>query len=657
MDARVSVMDELVTTEPIIVVGAGPAGVRAVQELLRWQPDAQVIWYGDEPWRPYNRIKLSSLLAGEVSWGALVGEWGSSTAIPDEVDCRFGVRVTAIDREHCVVRDDQGGIQPYSCLILATGSRPHVPAIPGVELNGVFTFRDLNDAQRLQARLVRSRVTVVIGGGLLGLEAARAVRRFRTDVWVIEQEGRLMPRQLDGGAAEVLLREVEAMGLKVRLSDGVRAILGGERVSGVRLRDGSEIACDTVIVATGIRPGIGLAASAGIPVAHGVRVDDSLRTADPRVFAVGECAEHRGVVYGLVAPGLEQAAVAASVIGGVAAVYEGSISATNLKVLGCNVFSIGVIERQGYGSMVQEVVYRSGNVYRKLVLSQGRLVGAIGVGEWPERSRIQEAVRSTRLLWPWQRSRFVGEGLLWADDRGDDVALWPADATICNCTGVTRGALGTACKAGCKTVEALSAATGAGTVCGSCRPLLVELAGASALPAVTAARALGVITAIVAVLALFYALSSIPFPDTTELARRWDVIWRDKSIKEISGYTVLGLMAALAGISLRKRWERVRAWSFDHWRVVHAGIAIALVAVLLFHTGGRLGQNLDMVLSVSMVAALISGVVIAAVLARQHVLAPRLVRRTQRAATLAHILSLWLLPSLLAFHIFKTYYF
>lgn len=657
MNAPVTVLDNSVGNEPVVVIGAGPAGARAVQELLRWRPDAAVVWYGDETWLPYNRIKLSSLLAGEVSWESLIEGSGRVAHLPPNVECRFGVRVAAIDREARTLSDSTGAVQAYSAVLLATGSAPHVPAIPGIELSGVFTFRDLADAQRLQARIVRSRVTVVIGGGLLGLEAARAVRRFNTEVWVIEQEDRLMPRQLDVGAAEVLSDELRTLGLKIRVSDGVRAIFGNDRVAGVRLRDGSEIACDTVIVATGIRPRVELAVAAGLPVGSGVRVDDRLRTADPHIFAVGECAEHRGRVYGLVSPGLEQAAVAAGVIGGVSAMYEGSVSATNLKVMGCKVFSIGEVDPVSTASLTQSVVYRENGVYRRLSLRQGRLVGAIGVGEWPERSRVQEAVRSARLVWPWQRRRFALEGRLWADDAGDDVALWPASATICNCTGVTKGQLEGACRSGCTSVEALTGETGAGSVCGSCKPLLSQLLGGAALPAVRAAKALAVFTLLALLGALFYALAGIPFPDSVDPDFRWDLIWRDKDIKEISGYTVLGVMAVLAVITLRKRVDRVRVGSFDIWRLLHVAIGVLLIGGLLFHTGGRLGYRLDLVLSLSVVAALISGVVIAAVLARQHALKPGLVRRAQRMATLAHIFSLWVMPALLGFHIFKFYYF
>lgn len=653
MDAQVGYLCSADHRDPVVVVGSGPVGFRAVQEILRVAPQTRVVWYGDEPWQPYNRIKLSSFLAGELSWAALA----ESAVIPAGVDCRFGLRVTAIDRDRALVKDALGVLQPYSSLVLATGSRAHRPNIAGVDLPGVFVFRDIQDAQRLQARTVRSRTTVVIGGGLLGLEAARAVRRFHTHVWVIEHADRLMPKQLDAAAAEVLGEQVAAMGLQVRLAEGVREILGPDSVSGVMLRDGTCIGCDTVIVATGIQPNIELAAGAGLPVGRGVRVDQHMRSAEPNIYAVGECAEHRGVVHGLVAPGLEQASVAAHAIAGVAAEYHGSIAATNLKVMGCKVFSIGDAERHGPADIATEIRWRRAGMYRKLLFRQGRLAGAIGIGDWPECSRIQEAVRGNRFAWPWQRRRFQRLGRLWPEREDAAVALWPADATVCNCTGITKGRLELALRGGCASVESLSSCTGAGTVCGSCRPLLAELAGGGRLPALPGAAALWLATLLLLALGLGYALFSLPFPDSADFAWRWDAIWRDKLLKQISGFSALAAIAALAAIGLRKRWPRLAAWDFDSWRLVHVALGAALLLLLAAHTGGRLGHRLDLAMSLALLAAVGSGALIAAVLARQQDLSPRAVRATQRSAHWAHVLSLWLLPVLLGFHVLKTYLF
>jgi nitrite reductase (NADH) large subunit len=659
MDVRVdldSVALGIARQAPYVVVGSGPVGARAVQELVRSAPGVRIVWYGDEPWQPYNRVKLSSLLAGDVGWDELT----TAPVLSPAVECRFGMRVSAIDREQRIVTDAGGRAQAYRALILATGSRAHVPNIPGVELPGVFTLRDLSDAQRLQARTVRARVCVVIGGGLLGLEAARAMRRYHTEVWVVEHSDRLMSRQLDREAAQMVCRQIEDMGIRVRAGEGVRGIVGNGAVAGVQMRDGSVMRCDTVILSTGIVPNIDLARQCGLAVGRGITVDDRMLSADPCICAVGECAEHRGTVHGLVAPGLEQAAVAANVLSGGSAQYEGSISATNLKVLGCKVFSIGVPERSGPADIAREIAYRApdGKTYRKLVVRQGRLTGAIGIGDWPERSRIQEAVRTERFVYPWQLWSLARVGRLWSEEDAADVALWPADATICNCTGVTKGTLEIAQIHGCNTVESLCATTGAGTVCGSCRPLLADLAGGQArLPALPGWRSLWLVTLAAALLAVLYALIAIPFPDTANLRWRWDAIWRDSLWKQVSGYSAIALMASLAVISLRKRWSRIKLWAFDSWRLVHVVLGVAVALTMFAHTGGRMGDQLDFMLSLAAVLALLSGVAIASVLARQQDLTPRMVKSAQKSAVWTHVLSLWALPALLGYHILKAYYF
>ena len=648
--------DQFSTARPVVVVGSGPAGHRVVQALGRQAPALPVVWYGDEPWAPYNRIKLSSLLAGDARWEEITAD----SPIPDTVDTRFGLRVARIDRAAGEVVDMRGARQAYGALVLATGSRAHVPAIPGVDLAGVFTFRDLSDAQKLQARTVRSRVTVVIGGGLLGLEAARAMRRFHTRVIAIEHGNRLMPRQLDDEGAAWLHKAVVEAGIEVRLAEAVKGIEGRGEASGVVLRSGEVIACDTVIIATGISPNVELALRAGLPVGRGIRIDDTTRTADPCIHAVGECAEHNGEVYGLVAPGLEQAAVAANRLCGGDAVYTGSIAATHLKVMGCKVFSIGEVERYGAAdpARARHFADPDGDGYRRVLIRQGRLVGAQAVGPWAETPRVQEAVRSGRRIGPWQRLRFSRIGQLWPDTDAGDVRLWPAEATVCNCTGVTRGQLEAARQRGCSSIVALGADTGAGTVCGSCRPLLAELADGAALPAARGWGALNAFGLGAALLALLYVVFAIPFPDTAELAWRWDALWRDSLYKQISGYSALAAMTLLALIGLRKRWTRLaRVWDFAGWRVVHVVLGLALVTVMAVHTGGRLGHNLDRVMSLAALAALLSGALIAVVVARQHQLAPGTVRRVQRSATWVHILALWGLPVLLGFHVLKAYYF
>ena len=641
---------------PIVIVGSGPVGVRVANELHRRAPSAPLVLYGAEAEEPYNRVRLSSLLAGEISWQI----WTDDTTLPPDsaLERRLGCAITAIDRETKTVRDASGYVQPYSQLVIATGSTPHVPNIPNVDLPGVYTFRDLRDVQQLFARRMRSRRTVVLGGGLLGLEAARAMRRFHTEVFVIEHAPRPMPRQLDDEAGHTLCEHLRRTGIRIMLGEGVRRIDGDCRVNGVELMGGAILECDTVVIATGIRPNIELARRAGLSVGRGIRVDDEMRTSDPSIFAVGECAEHRGIVYGLVAPGYEQAAVAASVLSGRGATYRGSMAATRLKVVGVPVFSIGRVSDDDLTSSSQRCIYRRDkNTYCKLAIEQRRLVGAVAIGDSPELGRMQEAVTSARVVWPWQVWRFRRTGFLWRQRKAQHIRQWPDSVAVCNCMGVTRGTLGRAMSEGACTVAALSAATGASTVCGSCRPLLAQLCGTrEPLPPQRAWRTLLTTAALAALIAVFFLIPvSLDYAESVQAASV-DFLWRTTAWKQLTGYTAVGCTAVALAMSFRKRIKRLAFGEFAHWRIVHVALAICGFSLLIVHTGGRIGFNLNLFLMGSFVALLVTGVGAGAVMALQHRLQGDVVRwRTQ--FTWAHILLFWPVPVLLGFHIFKSYYF
>lgn len=643
---------------PIVVVGAGPVGMRFVQEFHRRAPDAGIVLYGAEAWQPYNRVRLSAALAGELDWSALVSDMTlpSSTRISARLNCA----VRAIDRRAKTVIDVTGRRQPYSSLVLATGSTPHVPDVPGMNLAGVFTFRDMNDAQRLLARRVRSRTTVVVGGGLLGLEAARAMRRFHTKVIVIEHLDRLMSRQLDRAAGRLLMRHVVTDGIEVGLGDGIVEVLGPGRVTGVRLRSGTTLVCDTLIVATGIRPNVDLAVEAGLSIGRGIRVNDELRTSSPDIFAVGECAEYRDQLHGLVAPGFEQAAIAAHVIAGGKARYTGTVAATRLKVLRCAVFSAGETGNAGLSNLDREIVHQDADGYRKLILRRGRLVGAMAVGEWDELSRVQEAVTNRRHIFPWQVARFRTTGRLWREGEAVDVLTWPAAATVCNCTGVTCGTLRGAIAEGCSNVTDLAARTGASTVCGSCRPLLQQLVGgAGTREPVRAARALAISAVIAAAVGLvIFIAPAIPYAQRADVRWHWDQWWRQGLYKQASGFTLIGLMLALGVISVRKRWPSLRRFGdYGIWRFAHVVLGIVVLAALMVHSGGRLGSGVNAALSFSALGAAVIGGLAAFVIAREHALRGLLARRLREVAWWSHVFLLWPLPVLLLFHVLKTYYF
>lgn len=644
---------------PIVVIGTGPVGVRFAQDLHRRDPSIPMVIYGDEPWEPYNRVRLSSFLAGEMDWAALT----QGLALPQgpNIECRLNCAVVEIDRYAKQVEDALGRVQCYSTLVLATGSRARIPDVPGVGQANVYVFRDMSDTQRLFARRMRSRRTVVLGGGLLGLEAAHAMQRFNTEVWVIEYNERLMMQQLDRKASNRLRAHVEATGIKVWTGAAVKRIHGEGVVTGISLRGGFDIACDTVVIAAGIKPNIDLALPAGLHTQRGIRVDDRMQTSDPAIYAIGECAEHRERVYGIVAPGFEQASVAVHAVCGGDATYAGSLQATHLKVLDLPVFSMGRVgERDGL-DLARLAVYedKENGLYRKVVVERGLLIGAMAVGACAELRRLQEAVTNKRRIYPWQLWRFRRSGSLWHEEAAASVANWPASAIVCNCTGVTRGQLGEAINAGNCSVEQLAACTRASTVCGSCRPLVAELAGGSPVrEAVRAHRTTlaGAAAALLFALLMLFA-PAVPYADTVQLTWQWDALWLVGLYKQISGFAVLGLTALGLVITFRKRWPRIRFGDFALWRVLHVLLGLSTLAGLYLHTGGRLGSNLNFLLVSSFTGLILAGGVAALMIAQEHRLPPSLARRWRENSTWIHILLFWPVPVLLGFHVLKTYYF
>ena len=379
-------------SEPLIVIGNGMAAARLVEELAkRALGRYAVAVIGDEPRLAYNRVLLSALLAEEVGFCDIElkpARWWRDRG----VTLRYGMRATAVDPIAREVTLSNGTRLSFSKLVFATGSQPIKLAIAGMDLPGVLTFRDIDDVNTI-AKAARARV-VVIGGGLLGLEAAYGLAKARAHVTVLHLMDRLMERQLDERAARLLKRAVEAKGIAVRLEAETTRIIGNGRVEAVELRDGSTIAADAVVVAAGIRANTALARTAGLKVNGGIVVDDHLETSVAGVHAIGECAEHRGRCYGLVEPAYEQAQVLARRLAGETATYSGSVLAANLKVSGVNVFSAGDFLAATVGA--DEIVLSDPGigVYKKLVIGAGRLIGAVLFGDTADGSWYLDLIRS-----------------------------------------------------------------------------------------------------------------------------------------------------------------------------------------------------------------------------------------------------------------------
>jgi nitrite reductase (NADH) large subunit len=397
-------------SEPLVVVGNGMATARLVDELAKVALGRYAIAViGDEPRLAYNRVLLSSVLAGETASHDIElrpAAWWRDRG----VTLKYGCRATEIDigrRELKIANEESIS---FSRLVLATGSTPLRLNVPGSDLAGVHTFRDSRDVDLLLTLAAQKKRVVVVGGGLLGLEAAYGLAKAGATVTLVHLMDRLMERQLDAPAADLLKSLVERKGINVLLNASTARLHGATRVEGVELADGRRIDADAVIFAAGIRPNVALARDAGIAVGRGVVVDDHLQTGAPEISALGECAEHRGICYGLVEPAYEQARVLAQHLAGKTAAYAGSVVATNLKVSGVSVFSAGDFIGADGGETILLSDVRHGT-YKKLVISEGRLTGAVLVGDVESALWYLELIRNRELIVPIRRDMMFGRAV------------------------------------------------------------------------------------------------------------------------------------------------------------------------------------------------------------------------------------------------------
>lgn len=381
-------------SEPLVIIGNGMAAARFVDEMAKRALGRYAIAViGDEPRLAYNRVLLSSVLAGEATSEEI--ELKPSAWWRDRgVTLTYGCAANSIDLNDRTIHLANGGAVPFSKVVIATGSSAIRLPVAGADLPGVHTFRDSRDVDML-LKLARDKArVVVVGGGLLGLEAAYGLAKAGSKVMLLHLMDRLMERQLDAPAAALLKRLVEGKGIEVLLGANTKQIAGDGVVQSVELSDGRIIAADAVVFAAGIRPNITLAKDAGVPVNRGIVVDDQLRTGHDNVFALGECAEHRGTCYGLVEPAYEQARVLADHLAGRDALYSGSVVSTNLKVSGVSVFSAGdFLGESGADTLVFNDERRG--TYKKLVVADGRLKGAVLVGDTQDALWYLELIRTT----------------------------------------------------------------------------------------------------------------------------------------------------------------------------------------------------------------------------------------------------------------------
>lgn len=464
--------------ERLIVIGNGMAGCRAIEEVLERDPERyDIVIFGAEPRVNYNRIMLSPVLAGEKTFDEIVIN-GQDWYDQNTITLVSGDPVQKIDRDRKMVVSVSGRTEYYDRLLIATGSDPFIIPVPGNDLSGVVTFRDLDDVDKMLAAAEGGGNAVVIGGGLLGLEAAHGLSLRGMNVTVLHLMPTLMERQLDEAAGWLLKEELERRGQTIRIGADTQAILGKDgHVSGVQLKDGTEIEADIVVMAVGIRPSTGLASSAGLDTERGIMVDDHMVTSDPAIMAVGECVQHRGACYGLVAPLWDMCRALADHLTDQPSGYEGSVTSTKLKVSGIDLFSAGDFSGSD-GS--EDIVMRdaSRGIYKRVVVQDNKLIGAVLYGDTADGNWYFDLLKKGEDISDIREALIFGQAFASGStslDPNSAVAAMSDDTEICGCNGVSKAKVVGTILGGATSLDAVRSSCKASASCGSCTGIVESL--------------------------------------------------------------------------------------------------------------------------------------------------------------------------------------
>lgn len=461
----------------LVVIGNGMAGISTVEQILKLTTQFEITVFGSEPHPNYNRIMLSYVLEGSKTIDDIVlndWQWYADNGIT----LHTGTKVVQIDESHKEVVTEEGIRVPYDKVIIATGSNSFILPIPGSNKQGVIGFRDIADCNQMLEAAKTYKKAAVIGGGLLGLEAAKGLVQLGMDVTVVHLMEDLMERQLDHQAALMLRTELERQGIKFKMQAQTVELLGGERVSGLRFADDTVLDAEFVVMAVGIKPNVEVAKNSGIEVNRGIVVNDYMQTSMKDVYSVGECNEHRGVCYGLVAPLFEQGMVLAKHICGVeTAAYEGSIVSTKLKISGVDVFSTGeFIDGPEHTVIANKDDWK--RTYKKILLKEGIMVGAVLYGDITDSAELQKLIKQKTAMTDELYNTLMGSGCCGGGGakKAASVEAMADDEIVCGCNGVTKGNIVDAVtNQGLTTVDEIKACTGATRSCGGCKPVVEQI--------------------------------------------------------------------------------------------------------------------------------------------------------------------------------------
>lgn len=642
-----------------MVVGNGMVSAKLCEELVALQlhEKLDISVYGEEPFTAYNRVRLSDYVTtrSHTALELLSSNWYHD----HNIKLHTGTSVTKVSREEQIITLSSGEEASYDLLVFATGSRPLVPPIRGSDHPSVFCYRTISDLEEIITKTEGESSAVIIGGGLLGIEAAQAIQKLGLKATIIERANFLMPQQLTQEAGTLLKREITQQ--KIAVHTGIQNTEIHHQPGSLQLALDQEIElqADLVLISAGIQPNSELAEEANLPVGvrGGIVVNDDLETEDPSIFALGECALLHGRTYGLVAPGNLMARHLALRLAGKKIYSLAPLdTSTRLKMLGVDVITIGEPLQEG-----RRLEFISDDCYRSLNIGpKKRLIGALAVGNWHESGRLQQLIAGQKSISAKQEKYFLQEGLLFPGQEISDPTKWPKTQIVCNCTTTNKETI-LACMTACQNdPDRICSATGAGSVCGSCRPLVEQLCGLT--PQSTTQNKVGVIGLLAAsIIALALTAYTIIGPPATmadsveSFSYKIDQLWRDNLIKQISGYSLTAIFTIGLLISLRKRLPWFTWGKFANWRFFHALFGLISLAALWAHTGFHFGANLNWWLMFVFVALNLLGAIAGIVAAIEAKGTSETMRRLRPILTKAHLILFWPLPILLTFHILSVY--
>ncbi len=639
----------------IVIVGNGMACHRLCSELAQAsaQGHFKVTVLAEEPWPAYDRVHLTEFLTHRDPVRMLLAppEW----YVHQGMSLRLNTKVTSIDPASRMVVTQSGDVFPYDNLVLATGSVAFVPPVPGIETPHTYVYRTLGDLENLCLSLPRGGHAAVLGGGLLGLEAARALQLLGMKVTVIEGTRHLLSRQLNADAACKVREWLSELGLDVLEKAD---LIGVETFpSGLRLAFKSQepLDCDRLIVATGIRPRDELARGCGLNVGPrgGIVVDKRLRASKAGIYAIGECAAFEGPPYGLAAPGFRMAECLAAILQGKRSKFSGGDMSTTLKVMGMDVHVLGEPLSEGEG-----ITFESDKAYRYLVIHYGRILGAISIGPWDEADKVRQAILNRKRISPWGLRRFARGERIWKDSSADDPVSWPLTAQVCHCNRVGKSVIAKALDAGCTDLDSLVHQTRAGAVCGGCRPVLQRLLDPDSSKQYSSGPKLGFLSFVSAFLALaWFSLPSWHFAQSVaDRSHHLEFLWRDEFWHLATGYALLSVFILALLLPLRKRLPHLsQLGSLAAWRYFHAILGCITLMGVQVHTGGHLGHGLNYFLALTFGLLNGFGALAGWALTRAEKTGKEIYSNWKTVSVWAHILLFWPMPILIGLHIWLAY--